>query len=113
MMSWPRETYRPGVMLTWASVNAGSCLFGDYQGNWGLVRWLERAKAERLDESRYRLTFVAPDGLPLTWILRTEVGRGPLALLKLRGFTLPKEIFEVTPGKEMQAVTTDEDWEEE
>ncbi|KAA1174037.1 ImcF-related family protein, partial [Photorhabdus heterorhabditis] len=83
---WPGETYRPGVMLTWTSVNAGSRLFGDYEGNWGLIRWLEGAKVERLDESRYRLTFVAPDGLPLTWILRTEVGRGPLALLKLRGF---------------------------
>uniref|UniRef100_UPI000A941D30 ImcF-related family protein n=1 Tax=Photorhabdus australis TaxID=286156 RepID=UPI000A941D30 len=90
---WPGETYQPGVMLTWTSVNAGARLFGDYEGNWGLLRWLERAKAERLDESRYRLTFVAPDGLPLTWILRTEVGSGPLALLKLRGFKLPKDIF--------------------
>ncbi|WP_036774980.1 type VI secretion IcmF C-terminal domain-containing protein, partial [Photorhabdus australis] len=93
--------------------NTGARLFGDYEGNWGLLRWLERAKAERLDESRYRLTFVAPDGLPLTWILRTEVGSGPLALLKLRGFKLPKDIFEVRPGKATQAVTTDEDWEGE
>ncbi|WP_387796223.1 type VI secretion IcmF C-terminal domain-containing protein, partial [Photorhabdus sp. RM125S] len=87
---WPGETYRPGVMLSWTSVNAGSRLFGDYQGNWGLIRWLAQAKVERLDESRYQLTFMAPDGLPLRWILRTEMGSGPLALLKLRGFQLPK-----------------------
>ncbi|WP_434525463.1 ImcF-related family protein [Photorhabdus asymbiotica] len=110
---WPGETYRPGVMLSWMSVNAGMRLFGDYQGNWGLIRWLEQAKVERVDESRYRLTFVAPDGLPLTWILRTEMGRGPLALLKLRGFQLPKAIFEVAPGQERPAEPTDEDWEVE
>ncbi|WP_434086492.1 hypothetical protein [Photorhabdus laumondii] len=30
--------------------------------------------------------------------MRTELGEGPLALLKLRGFKLPKNIFVVTPG---------------
>ncbi|KOY60232.1 hypothetical protein AM629_20470, partial [Photorhabdus heterorhabditis] len=67
----------------------------------------------RLDESRYRLTFVAPDGLPLTWILRTEVGRGPLALLKLRGFKLPKEIFEGGSGDDTSAAVMDDDGEVE
>ncbi len=101
-------------MLTWTSVNASARLFGDYSGSWGLIRWLEQAKAEKLDESRYRLTFTMPDGLPITWILRTEMGWGPLALLKLRGFTLPKEIFMVTPGDGQNVpVTDDEDWGEE
>jgi len=35
----------------------------------------------------------APDGIDLTWHLRTELQAGPLALLKLRGFTLPSQIF--------------------
>ena len=35
----------------------------------------------------------APDGLGLTWHLRTELDAGPLALLKLRNFTLPGQIF--------------------
>ncbi|EIK96349.1 ImcF domain-containing protein [Pseudomonas sp. M47T1] len=50
---------------------------------------------ELLDDSdtRLRLVLTAPDGLPLTWHLRTELGAGPLALLTLRGFTLPKQIF--------------------
>ncbi|WP_350307565.1 hypothetical protein [Photorhabdus viridis] len=52
-----------------------------------------------------------PDGLPVTWILRTEMGSGPLALLKLRGFTLPKEIFVVTPGDDTKMlVVDDDDW---
>ncbi|WP_350307833.1 hypothetical protein, partial [Photorhabdus viridis] len=70
---------------------------------------LEQAKAEKLDESRYRLTWMMPDGLPITWILRTEMGSGPLALLKLRGFTLPKAIFVVTPGIDTNMPTTDDD----
>ncbi|WP_082111289.1 ImcF-related family protein [Photorhabdus thracensis] len=106
---WPGETYKPGVMLTWTSVNAGARLFGDYPGTWGLIRWLEQAKAEKLDESRYRLTLMMPDGLPVTWILRTEMGGGPLALLKLRGFTLPKAIFVVTPGVGTNMPAMDDD----
>ncbi|PQQ32609.1 type VI secretion protein VasK, partial [Photorhabdus luminescens] len=107
---WPGETDEPGVTLMWTSVNTGARLFGDYQGNWGLIRWLARAKAERLDESRYRLIFTAPDGLPLIWILRTELGEGPLALLKLRGFKLPKNIFAVKPGshRTISAVNDDD-----
>ncbi|TDB41633.1 type VI secretion IcmF C-terminal domain-containing protein, partial [Photorhabdus khanii] len=108
---WPGETYKPGVMLTWTSVNAGARLFGDYPGTWGLIRWLAQAKAERLDESRYRLTFIMPDGLPVTWILRTEMGSGPLALLKLRGLTLPKEIFVVSPDDDTKmSAVDDDDW---
>jgi type VI secretion system protein ImpL len=41
----------------------------------------------------YRLALKAPDGLNLTWHLRTELDAGPLALLKLRSFALPQQIF--------------------
>jgi type VI secretion system protein ImpL len=70
-------------------------LFGDYPGTWGLIRWLENAQVAPLDDghSRYRLLLKAPDGLNLTWHLRTELDAGPLALLKLRGFKLPQQIF--------------------
>ncbi|SEN69202.1 type VI secretion system protein ImpL, partial [Pseudomonas sp. ok272] len=44
-------------------------------------------------DSRYQIVQRAPDGLGLTWHLRTELGAGPMALLKLRGFTLPAQIF--------------------
>lgn len=85
-------------MLTWTSINAGARLFGDYQGSWGLIHWLEKAKVSKLDESSYRLAFDTPDGLTLSWILRTQLGSGPLALLKLRGFSLPSKIFIVNTG---------------
>uniref|UniRef100_UPI0013CE4A88 type VI secretion IcmF C-terminal domain-containing protein n=1 Tax=Pseudomonas viridiflava TaxID=33069 RepID=UPI0013CE4A88 len=73
----------------------GERLFGEYQGTWGLIRLLEKARATPLDDgdSRYRLVLKAPDGLNLTWYLRTELDDGPLALLKLRGFRLPQQIF--------------------
>lgn len=55
----------------------------------------EKNQVTTLDDgdSRYRVEITAPDGLNLTWHLRTELGAGPLALLKLRGFKLPKQIF--------------------
>jgi len=93
--SWPGRSDHPGTRLTWTSVVAGERLFGDYEGTWGLIRLLEEAQVTALDdgESRYRMVLKAPDGLGLTWHLRTELGAGPLALLKLRGFTLPQQIF--------------------
>ncbi|WP_243432437.1 ImcF-related family protein [Pseudomonas sp. 32_A] len=92
---WPGQGDHPGISLTWSSVHTGERLFADYQGTWGLIRLLEEANVTALDDgdSRFRVVLDAPDGLGLTWHLRTELGEGPLALLKLRGFSLPREIF--------------------
>ncbi len=93
--NWPGRSDYPGVSLSWTSVHAGERLFGDYPGTWGLIRLLEKAQVTPLDDgdSRYRLALKAPDGLNLTWHLRTELDAGPLALLKLRSFALPQQIF--------------------
>ncbi len=92
---WPGQGDHPGISLTWSSVHTGERLFADYQGTWGLIRLLEQANVTALDDgdSRFRVVLDAPDGLGLTWHLRTELSEGPLALLKLRGFSLPREIF--------------------
>jgi type VI secretion system protein ImpL len=97
---WPGASDKPGVMLSWSSVNAGPRLFADEQGTWGLIRLLEQAKVTALDDgdTLYRLVLTGPDDLPLTWNLRTELAEGPLALLKLRGFSLPARIFDVDAG---------------
>lgn len=93
--NWPGRSDYPGASLSWTSVYTGERLFGDYPGTWGLIRLLENAQVTPLDDadSRYRMVLKAPDGLKLTWHLRTELDAGPLALLKLRGFTLPRQIF--------------------
>jgi len=93
--SWPGFTSHPGTRLTWTSVVAGERLFGDYEGTWGLIRLLEKAKVTPLTDSgsQVRLQLRAPDGIDLTWYLRTELGAGPLTLLKLRNFKLPTQIF--------------------
>lgn len=93
--NWPGRSDYPGVSLSWTSVHAGERLLGDYQGTWGLIRLLEKARVTPLDDgdSLYRMELKAPDGIDLTWHLRTELDAGPLALLKLRGFTLPSQIF--------------------
>ncbi len=93
--SWPGHSDHPGASLSWTSINTGERLYGDFQGTWGLIRLLEKAHITPLDDgdSHYRMELKAPDGLDLTWNLRTELGAGPLALLKLRNFTLPSQIF--------------------
>ncbi|QFG34041.1 type VI secretion protein VasK [Pseudomonas umsongensis] len=93
--NWPGRSQYPGASLTWTSVQANERLFGDYAGTWGLIRLLEQAQVTPLDDgdSRFRVVLKAPDGIGLTWYLRTELGAGPLALLKLRGFKLPAQIF--------------------
>uniref|UniRef100_UPI00261E3E14 ImcF-related family protein n=1 Tax=Pseudomonas sp. TaxID=306 RepID=UPI00261E3E14 len=93
--NWPGRSDYPGASLSWTSVHTGERLFGDYSGTWGLIRLLEKAQVTPLDDgdSRYRVVLKAPDGLNLIWHLRTELDAGPLALLKLRNFTLPTQIF--------------------
>lgn len=92
---WPGDTWKPGTMLTWTSTRAGTRLFGDYSGTWGFIRWLEQGKRRQLDHSQWMMSFTAPDGRTLQWGLRSQLGSGPLALLALRGFTLPEQIFSV------------------
>ena len=92
---WPGDTFKPGTMLTWTSASAGTRLFGDYSGSWGFIRWLEHGRRQKLDRSQWMMSFSAPEGQTLQWVLRTQLGNGPLALLELRGFTLPDQIFSV------------------
>ncbi|MFP1869315.1 ImcF-related family protein [Lonsdalea quercina] len=101
---WPGDTYKPGTMLTWTSVNAGARLFGDYSGTWGFIRWLDLSKRQQLDRSQWMMNFTTPDGRTLQWVLRSQLGKGPLALLALRGFTLPDQIFSVDSVATAQAL---------
>lgn len=103
---WPGDTYKPGTMLTWTTVNAGARLFGDYSGTWGFIRWLDLGKRQQLDRSQWMMSFTAPDGRTLQWVLRSQLGSGPLALLALRGFTLPDQIFSVDSAATAQALMT-------
>lgn len=101
---WPGETWKPGTMLTWTTVNAGARLFGDYSGTWGFIRWLEQGTRRQLDRSQWMMSFSAPDGRTLQWVLRSQLGKGPLAMLELRGFTLPDQIFSVDASATSQAL---------
>lgn len=102
---WPGETYKPGTMLTWTSTSAGARLFGDYNGTWGFIRWLEQGKRRQLDRSQWMMSYTAPDGRTLQWVLRSQLGNGPLALLALRNFSLPDKIFSVDASATAQALT--------
>ena len=106
---WPGDTFKPGTMLTWTSTSAGARLFGDYSGTWGFIRWLDQGKRQQLDRSQWMMSFSAPDGRTLQWVLRSQLGKGPLALLALRGFTLPDQIFSVDAAATARALTTSHD----
>ncbi|TCQ70698.1 hypothetical protein EC841_1091, partial [Raoultella ornithinolytica] len=44
----------------------------------------------------------------LQWVLRSQLGNGPLALLALRNFSLPEQIFSVDPSATSQALASSE-----
>ncbi|MEB7543530.1 ImcF-related family protein [Enterobacter huaxiensis] len=106
---WPGDTYKPGTMLTWTSTSAGARLFGDYSGTWGFIRWLDQGKRQQLDRSQWVMSFTAPDGRTLQWVLRSQLGSGPLALLALRNFSLPEQIFSVDAAAASQAFAINQD----
>lgn len=95
--TWPHDTEAPGASLSWISTQAGTRQYADLPGAWGLIRLLDKADIAPYPgvNSSFNITWKAPDGRPLNYTLRTEAGDGPLALLKLRNFVLPAQIFSV------------------
>ena len=95
---WPADTEASGATLSWVSTKTGTRIYSDNPGTWGWIRLLE--KAEITDNagvnSGFNLRWTAQDGLPLNYTLRTEAGDGPLALLQLRYFELPENIFVIS-----------------
>ena len=100
----------------------------EFGGRQGLVRMLERAHLEPLNSATYQLSWQAapdtaapktnpaaedPDRMtprdarlpaakdvtyPIRYLMRTEIGRGPLGKLLLRNFVLPPRMFLVGKG---------------
>lgn len=77
------------------TTTSGTRLYADYRGVWGIIRLLESATLAPYagSTSSYTVSWQTFGGNTLSYVLRTEVGNGPLALLKLRNFVLPKKIF--------------------
>lgn len=125
-LTWPsNHPQNLGTRLQWQTEQAGTNKSFEYTGRWGLVRMLERASVEPIDNATLQLTWQAkPDTpirqeppqqdeaqvaqepmtpapqnvvYPIRYLMRTEVGAGPLELLALRGFVLPQQIF-LSPG---------------
>ncbi|MGL5951912.1 MAG: type VI secretion IcmF C-terminal domain-containing protein, partial [Providencia rustigianii] len=92
---WPADTVASGTSLTWMTTSSGTKLYGDHRGVWGLIRLLETANIAPYagSTSSYTVTWNTKEGYSLNYQLRTEMGQGPLALLKLRNFVLPEKIF--------------------
>ena len=95
--TWPADTEAPGAALSWISTQAGTRQYADMSGAWGWIRLLDKATVSAYPGtgSSWSLSWQAQDGRPLNYTLRTEAGEGPLALLKLRNFSLPEAIFSV------------------
>ncbi|MDQ7977574.1 ImcF-related family protein [Paraburkholderia sp. SARCC-3016] len=92
-LTWPGDGLNGRAGLMWQMVNAGLREAFDTTGDWAFLRLLAKAQVKQLDSSRYELTWDQPDAAPLRYVLRTQLGAGPLDLLKLRGFRMPERIF--------------------
>ncbi|EIQ27080.1 hypothetical protein SB96558_3553 [Shigella boydii 965-58] len=91
--NWPDEQWQPGASLSWTSTQAMERILADYRGSWSLIRLLEQAQVTPVDSSTFKVVWKAQDGLPLNYLLRVEQGKGPLALLELKNFRLPGQVF--------------------
>lgn len=94
-LAWPGDGLNGHSALTWQTLNAGVRQAFDATGDWAFLRLLAKADVKALDSTRYELTWKQPDAEALHYVLRTQVGAGPLDLLKLKGFKLPERIFMV------------------
>ncbi|SNY61320.1 ImcF-related family protein [Enterobacter sp. CC120223-11] len=92
-LTWPDNRWQPQTTLTWRTVKTGARLYSDEPGSWGFIRLLDKALVTSLGDNLYRVAWITPDGVALNYQLRTELGKGPLSLLDLRGFMLPSQIF--------------------
>ncbi|PQV48096.1 ImcF-related family protein [Paraburkholderia sp. BL21I4N1] len=92
-LAWPGDGLNGHAGLTWETVNAGTNQAFDSTGDWAFLRLLAKADVKQLDSTRYQLTWNGKNGDPLRYVLRSQVGAGPLELLKLRGLKIPERIF--------------------
>nr|WP_240669200.1 type VI secretion IcmF C-terminal domain-containing protein [Dyella sp. M7H15-1] len=69
--------------LTWQTLDAGVRQAFDATGDWAFLRLLAKADVKPLDSTRYELVWKQPDAESLRYVLRTQVGAGPLDLLEL------------------------------
>lgn len=97
-LAWPGDGLNGHAGLTWETVNAGTNQAFDSTGDWAFPRLLGEADVKQLDSTRYQLTWNEKNGDPLRYVLRSQIGAGPLDLLKLRGFKMPERIFVVGKG---------------
>jgi type VI secretion system protein ImpL len=92
---WPGDGLNGHSALTWKTLDAGAREAFDETGDWAFLRLLAKADIKPLDSARYELTWKQPDTEAIRYVLRAQVGAGPLDLLALRGFKLPDRIFVV------------------
>jgi len=98
-IAWPGDGLNGHVALTWQTVNAGVRQVFDGTGDWAWVRLLAMAEIKPLDSTRFELSWKQPEAETLRYVLRTQVGGGPLDLLALRGFKMPERIFVIPQGR--------------
>lgn len=94
--TWPGEGYSPYAQLSFTSDESGLQLYDYYAGDWAWIRLLESAFIKQIDSSRYELVWKVGPDRNLKYILRTQSGKGPLTLLQLKQFVLPKQVFDVS-----------------
>ncbi|MBB5192804.1 type VI secretion system protein ImpL [Silvimonas terrae] len=92
-VTWPGNPLTQRGLLTWDALATGLRKQNDFAGPWGFIRLLAKAKTEQINKSDWRINWALDDGVTLHYLLRTQSGSGPLALLQLDHFKLPQRLF--------------------
>lgn len=74
----------------------------------GRKRNVRQFEQEQWPKGPFNGAFWSADGNSLKFIMRSELGEGPLSLLKLKGYRLPELIFSVGPDAVNDALVSTE-----
>jgi type VI secretion system protein ImpL len=92
-LRWPGDGLYDHAALAWQPLDTSQRTAFDAPGDWAFLRLLAQAQVKQLDSARYALTWQQPGAEPLRYVLRTQIGAGPLELLSLRDFRMPQQVF--------------------
>lgn len=93
---WPGDMAASGAYITWESDASGIRKNIEFNGRFGFIRLLDKARVTPIDNGTYLVESEVDHNLAVRFYIRTNTGKGPLGLLEMRNIRIPSRIFEVS-----------------
>ncbi|MDO5068839.1 MAG: ImcF-related family protein [Neisseria zoodegmatis] len=93
---WPGDVNASGAQITWESDVSGVRKNIEFNGRFGFIRLLDKARVTPIDSGTYLVESEVDNNLAIRFYIRTNTGKGPLGLLEMRNVHIPNRIFEVS-----------------